>query len=318
MQKKISVVIPNYNHSQYIIDRISSFVDQKYKPHEIIVIDDFSSDDSRKILTNLKKNIPFLKIILNDTNLGPVVSCNKGLLIASGDYIYPCSMDDVTDCNFFYDTVNYLNKYPQASFCYTIPGTIDRNKIYSDTFPLIKKYFSNKSKFFSPAEFTEISKKYAISLDTHSSIFKKQLLEDVNYFDPNLYWYCDWYLIMYGAFKYGFCYVPKSYSFQRMIDNSYSSKVDMKVEKVTLKYMIEKISKFEAKLKDRYVRSNVLSIFGKEIIFAIHSSEEIIFDTPSLRRKIMLLNLKKILKKILLNLPINFLSFFKKVRKINF
>ena len=148
MQKKISVVIPNYNHSQYIVERINSFIDQKYKPHEIIVIDDFSSDDSRKILNDLKKNIPSLKIILNDSNLGPVVSCNKGLFIASGDYIYPCAMDDVTSANFFYDTVNYLNKYPQASFCYTIPGTIDRNLIFSDIFPIVKKYFSNKSKFF--------------------------------------------------------------------------------------------------------------------------------------------------------------------------
>ena len=103
-----------------------------------------------------------------------------------------------------------------------------------------------------------------------------------------------------------------------MIDNSYSSKVDKKVKKITLKYMIEKISKFEVKLKDRYVRSNVLSIFGKEIIFAIHSSKEIIFDTPSLRRKIIFLDLKEIVNKITRNLPKNFLFFFRKVRKVKF
>ena len=98
--KKISVIIPNYNNSNYIIERINSFLNQSYKPHEIIVIDDKSTDNSLDILQDFEKK-KLIKLLINKKNVGGTESVNTGLKIATGEYLYPASMDDINCKDFF-------------------------------------------------------------------------------------------------------------------------------------------------------------------------------------------------------------------------
>ncbi len=51
----ISVVTPNYNHGQFIGDTIRSIAAQGYQPVEHIIVDDGSTDDSRKIIATLAR-----------------------------------------------------------------------------------------------------------------------------------------------------------------------------------------------------------------------------------------------------------------------
>ena len=55
MNKLVSVIIPNYNSFLYIEDTINSVLNQSYENIEIIVVDDFSTDDSVKLLVKSHK-----------------------------------------------------------------------------------------------------------------------------------------------------------------------------------------------------------------------------------------------------------------------
>ena len=46
----VSVILPNYNHSKYLDERIQSILNQTYTNYELIILDDCSTDDSRKII----------------------------------------------------------------------------------------------------------------------------------------------------------------------------------------------------------------------------------------------------------------------------
>ena len=52
----ISVIIPAYNSSKFIVNTINSVVNQSYKKFEIIVIDDGSTDNTKEVLNSFIKN----------------------------------------------------------------------------------------------------------------------------------------------------------------------------------------------------------------------------------------------------------------------
>ena len=59
---KVSIIVPNYNHSKFLEKRLDSIFNQTYKDFEIILLDDCSTDDSLKILNEYvtRPNVSYL------------------------------------------------------------------------------------------------------------------------------------------------------------------------------------------------------------------------------------------------------------------
>lgn len=94
--KKISVVIPNYNYENFIVERIDSIMRQTYPIYELIILDDKSTDNSVEVIKNTMKkyNIKY-KLIVNKENSHSVFSqWQKGFKEATGDYVWIAEADD--------------------------------------------------------------------------------------------------------------------------------------------------------------------------------------------------------------------------------
>ena len=91
--KKISVIVPIYNTSKYLVRCVDSIRNQTYRNLEIILIDDGSTDDSLKVCKLLAEEDDRIKVIHQD-NTGLAETRNKGIDIASGDYICFIDSDD--------------------------------------------------------------------------------------------------------------------------------------------------------------------------------------------------------------------------------
>ena len=102
--KKVSVIIPNYNYQDFIIERIDSIVNQTYPIYEIIILDDCSTDNSVAVIEEKIKKIPSgikVTFIKNEKNSGCVFKqWDKGFKQATGDYIWIAEADDSAECNF--------------------------------------------------------------------------------------------------------------------------------------------------------------------------------------------------------------------------
>ena len=102
MMEKISIIIPLYNAENYISKCLDSIINQTYKNFEIIIINDKSKDDSWEVLNHYVSenlNINF-KIVNNEVNLGLSKTRNKGMDLATGDYIFFMDNDDTLVDNF--------------------------------------------------------------------------------------------------------------------------------------------------------------------------------------------------------------------------
>lgn len=92
----VSIVIPSYNHSRYILEAIRSVLNQTYRDIECIVIDDGSTDNSIEIIKNSFSCDKRLKLFHRE-NKGAHVTINEAIRKANGDYIGILNSDDVYD-----------------------------------------------------------------------------------------------------------------------------------------------------------------------------------------------------------------------------
>lgn len=106
---KISIIIPVYNCEEYIEKCIESILNQKYKNFEIILINDGSTDNSLNLINEYKQNEPERIIVINQKNAGAGAARNKGIEIASGDYLTFIDSDDYIKNDFLSTLLNYIN-----------------------------------------------------------------------------------------------------------------------------------------------------------------------------------------------------------------
>ena len=106
---KISVIIPAYNIAEYLPRCLDSVIDQTYKNLEIIVISDGSTDKTNDIIKEYEKKDSRIVAILKE-NSGVSDTRNKGLDIATGDYIGFVDGDDYIEPESYYDHINHFIK----------------------------------------------------------------------------------------------------------------------------------------------------------------------------------------------------------------
>lgn len=93
---KYSIVIPAYNSEKTVKKTISTALNQTYDNIEVIVINDGSTDDTKKILDEIKDN---RLVIINQENSGPSKARNNGIKKATGDFVLFVDSDDLLEKN---------------------------------------------------------------------------------------------------------------------------------------------------------------------------------------------------------------------------
>lgn len=92
----LSIALCTYNGSSFLKEQLNSLARQTYKPMELVVCDDCSSDDTLCLVKEFAKNAPFVvRIIENKVSVGPVKNFSQAILACSEDYVALCDQDDV-------------------------------------------------------------------------------------------------------------------------------------------------------------------------------------------------------------------------------
>ena len=119
MKPTVSVIIPNYNHAPYLRQRIDSVLHQTYRDFEVIILDDCSPDDSRRVIDDYRHDPRVSHIVLNQENTGNTfVQWQRGIALAQGDYIWIAESDDVAEPQLLQTLMAELLANPQAVVAY--------------------------------------------------------------------------------------------------------------------------------------------------------------------------------------------------------
>ncbi len=184
---KVSIIIPVYNHEQFIGDCIQSIINQTYENIEVILCDDCSKDNSWKIMQDYKtlllsrfKNVVLLK---NENNMGITKTLNKMLAYVKGDYVKIIASDDMLVDSCIKKLVDNLEKN-KLQILVGNGGIIEEEQLYP--------VHDFKQKVYNvPPDFTKATMLERLFADNFifapRALIKKEIFEKFGIYDETLF-----------------------------------------------------------------------------------------------------------------------------------
>lgn len=170
----VSVLLPVYNVGHYLPDCLDSLLDSSYDNLEIIAIDDFSKDESWKILRLYKKMDKRIRTYRNVKHYDKAITLNRLLKKAKGQYIAIMDAKDIVYKNKFKKQVSFLEKNPKFSAIGTQCTFINATgkKTETSNFPLLTEAIYQRPL-------------HGITLDFETVTINRSILpKDALYFNP--------------------------------------------------------------------------------------------------------------------------------------
>lgn len=264
----LSVVIPNYNHQQYLPECIEGILQQTQRADEIIIIDDCSTDQSRKIIREYQKKEPKLRLIENISNQGPSYCVNMGAKEAKGEYLAICAADDFYFPQFFEKMIFLAKKYPTAALlCSGYFDFMDGQKPYGfrdQTFVI-----QEQELFFHPEDFVKFLWKTSFIIPSMTTIYKREVFLKYG-FDEDMKSLCDFYLNYQIALRNPIAFLKEPLGAYRIRKNSYGDKMRWAIiqrSKLYSRWLLRITRSEDVIFQKRFSESGLISYGGKFLLF---------------------------------------------------
>lgn len=180
----VSIVIPLFNKSQYVITCIQSLVNSAAKinvDYEIIVIDDCSTDDSVCLIEDYKKTVNTIQLIKLDCNGGPSLARNVGIRYSKNDYVYFLDADDFVSPDFFSFLLETIKMFSVARvFAFGICNVPESEGI--SFFDKVDNY-RERPTLHSKYEYHRNLNDGVLAFSASSVCLHKSIFHDIGYFD---------------------------------------------------------------------------------------------------------------------------------------
>lgn len=225
----VTIICLCYNQELYVLESLSSVINQTYSKIELIIVDDCSTDNSKKVIRNWLLDYPDISFISNETNLGNTKAFNKALKIAKGDYIIDLAADDILLPHCVNKQVDKFDSsiYENLGIVYGNAEMIDENGNF------ISYYFnvdSNTKVIGTRAggdEYLTILAGKKDAMCSVSAMIKKSVFDDLQGYDENLA-YEDLDFWIRASRKYKFDFIDEIIMQKRTLINSLSNAFENK------------------------------------------------------------------------------------------
>ena len=124
----VDIIVPNFNKCEYVHESINSVINQTFTNWNLILVDHYSTDNSRKIIAKFR-NIDKLNVIFLQKNKGVSFSRNLAIRYSKAKYISFLDSDDIWAPSKLENQINFMEKN-NYDFTYTnyVPFTSENEK----------------------------------------------------------------------------------------------------------------------------------------------------------------------------------------------
>ncbi len=107
----VSVIVPVFNGGRYIYDALQSAFGQDYRPIEVIVVDDGSTDNTAEVVRSFRD-----VIYVHQPNQGVAASRNVGISLSQGEFVAFLDADDLWTADKLTKQIGWLQEHPEAGY----------------------------------------------------------------------------------------------------------------------------------------------------------------------------------------------------------
>lgn len=161
----VSVIMPVYNGERFLAAALRNVLAQDYRPLQIVVVDDGSTDDTRAIAAQFGDDVRYV----HQTRRGPAAARNTGLRLAQGEVVAFLDVDDAWPAGKLRRQVGYLAAHPEVAI---VQGLIVQQQ-WDSTAPGPDLVFEEVSE---PYQFVNLG----------SAVYRRSVFETVGLFDEAL------------------------------------------------------------------------------------------------------------------------------------
>lgn len=264
-----TIIVPCYNHEKFLPDFFESIINQTYNDIELLICDDYSSDNScgvieqyKKVLSEKLKSFVFFK---NESNLGVVKTLNKLVNISNGEFIKMLASDDMLEEDYFSEVFKKFESDSNIDVVVTNGWMVSEETRYK-TIGIQHNLFYNEGPDFSSDGLFERMYKWN-RVFAPGSCYRARVFEKYGKYDETILiedWEYSCRLALNGC---TFSYVNKPLCYYRINQNSASSKINnANLEKRRIIFfrselaIIEKYGKYAQ--RKIYVTKKIIYIFG--------------------------------------------------------
>jgi len=115
LHPKVSVLMSVYNGEDHVLEAVDSVLRQTFTDFEFIIVDDGSTDKSAEIIKSFTDKR--IRLVHNENNIGLTRSLNKGLELATGEYIARMDADDISLPHRLKTQTNFMDTHPETGIC---------------------------------------------------------------------------------------------------------------------------------------------------------------------------------------------------------
>src|SRR5262249_51945403 len=151
----VSIIMPNYNHARFLPVALRAILNQTWRPLEVLVIDDGSTDNSVEVIEQFAERDSIIRLIRNDRNRGVAYSLDRGVALASGEYLLFAAADDYILPHFLERSLSLLGQCPEAGLSCCDSAALDENSGATREY---KAEITEKPRHFSPSEVVDVGK----------------------------------------------------------------------------------------------------------------------------------------------------------------
>lgn len=194
LEPLISIVLPVYNRHKYLRQAINSVIIQTYQNWELIIADDASDIETKKILDEYT-SLSRIKIIHNETNLGLFANVNQAIKQSSSPYIALLCSDDLLLPHCLETSIKLIKSNPNVNLILTAFNMIDGNGI---EIPSGSKYYhdqmiSSSLQRLNPSKSIPLLLQWgSINGNLTGMFFTRYLFESIGGFKENWSHAADW------------------------------------------------------------------------------------------------------------------------------
>lgn len=250
---KLSVVIPAYNCAKYIEDTIASVLKQTRSPHEIIVVNDGSTDNTAEVVSKY----PGIRLI-NKINQGPSETRNRGILECTGNWVAFLDSDDIWHSEKIERIEDHVMTNPKTDMLSTAFYIGNPLRGWKKITP--RRLFNPNDSFFE-----QLYRRSFIA--TSSVVIRKSVLDKIGGFDSSLLVAEDLDLWLRVALtKAHYHYIPEHLLYYRSHDASITSNplnAHKDIEKVFYKFRRQAGYKLFVKRMIIWNATTTLTLYGQ-------------------------------------------------------